>query len=125
MTTLSRRRLDWLVRARGPDLATWPADERDAALETMRRSPEARLAFVDALVDEAAPDGDGAIEARMQATLRRSLAPLSRPMRGLLAGALLACIAAGLYLGVASVDPDPTADVFASAQTVSFAALDP
>lgn len=124
MTTLSRRRLEWLVRARGADLAAWPEAERLAALALMRRSPDARQAFADALVGEDAPETDCAVLQRMQDALRRSLAPLPVLLRGLGVGALLACMAAGLYLGAGLTEPDTTADLFTSAQTVSLAALD-
>ena len=50
--------------------------------------------------------------------------PLPVLLQGLRVGALLACMAAGLYLGVGLTDPDTTADLFTSAQTVSLAALD-
>lgn len=123
-TTLSRRRLEWLVRARGTDLAAWPEAERQAALALMRSSPQARQAFADALVAEEAPETDCAVLQRMQDALRRSLAPLPVMLRGLGVGALLACMAAGLYLGAGLIDPDSTADLFTSAQTVSLAALD-
>ena len=128
--TLSRRRLEWLVRARGTDLSAWPEADRLAALSLMRHSPEARQAFADALVDEGAPEGDGAVLDRMQAALRRSLAPLSPVMRSLRAGALFACISAGLYLATsqdvasAQADADSLSDPFTSAQTVSLATID-
>jgi len=124
VSQITRRRLEWLIRARGTDLSRWPQDERLAALDLLRRSPEAKQAFVDALVTEEAPECDGALQDRMQATFRQRIAPLSGMVRGLLAGALLACMAAGLYLGAANIEPEQTTDVFASAQTVSFAALD-
>jgi hypothetical protein len=130
VSPLSRRRLEWLVRARGTDLSTWPDKERLAALELLRRSPEAQLAFADALVNEDAPEIDGAVFARMQAALRRSLAPLSLLTRGLRAGALLACVAGGLYvatsqdLSASQADPDGLTDPFTSAQTISLATLD-
>ena len=125
MTSLSRRRLEWLVRARGTDLSAWPETERRAALALLRRSPEARQVLADALVAEEPPDADRAVLDRMQGTLRRRLAPLPVALRGLRAGALLACMAAGLYLGAGLSEPEqPAGDLFTSAQTVSFAALD-
>jgi hypothetical protein len=125
VTKLSRRRLEWLVRARGTDLAAWPEAERLAAIALLRSSPDARKVFADALVAEAAPENDCVVIERMQAALRRSLAPLPLLMRGLRAGALAACVVAGVYLATTlQPDPDPTTDVFTSAQTLSLAALD-
>ena len=124
MIALSRRRLEWLVRARGTDLSTWPEAERNAALALLRRSPDAQSAFVAALVEEEAPEADCAVLDRMQGALRRSLAPLPLLLRGLGVGALLACIAAGSYLGAGLLETEQTTDLFTSAQTVSFAALD-
>jgi hypothetical protein len=124
VTKLSRRRLEWLVRARGTDLSAWPTAERLAALALLRSSPDAQQVFADALVDEAAPENDCVVIERMQAALRRSLAPLPFLLRGLRAGALVACVGAGIYLATIQPDPDPTTDVFTSAQTLSLAALD-
>lgn len=122
--SLSRRRLDWLVRSRGTDLALWPAAERLAALDLMRRSPEAQAVFAEALSrDEEVPEADRAVFGRMQATLRRHLAPLPIALRGLCVGALIACVGAGLYLAVDAEVPE-IGDLFNSAQTVTFAALD-
>ena len=125
---LSRRRLEWLVRSRGTDLALWPTNDRVAALDLLRRSPEAQAAFADALAHEApgepASEGDCAVFARMQCALRNRLAPLPVALRGLCVGALVACMAAGLYLAFNPSDPDPGADPFNTAQTISFAALD-
>lgn len=131
---LSRRRLEWLVRARGTDLSAWPEDERLAALALLRRSPEAQSAFADAMVDEDAQEDvreyDLAVFDRMQSALRRSLAPLSLLTRGLRAGALIGCMAAGLYLAttldiaVVQADAGSSTDPFTSAQTISLAALD-
>lgn len=121
---LSRRRLEWLVRSLGTDLARWPAMERQAALDLLRRSPEAQTVFAEALAgDEDTPETDRAVFDRMQAVFRRHLAPLPTALRGLCVGALIACMAAGLYLAVDPDGPD-TSDLFNSAQTVTFAALD-
>ena len=38
----SRRRLEWLVRSLGTDLARWPAAERHAALDLLRVRPRRR-----------------------------------------------------------------------------------
>lgn len=120
----SRRRLEWLVRSRGTDLALWPAAERLAALDLMRRSTEAQALFAEALSrDEDAPETDRAVFNRMQAALRRHLAPLPTVLRAICGGALIACVAAGLYLAV-EPDGSDANDLFNSAQTVTFAALD-
>jgi len=126
---LCRRRLVWLVRARGTDLSAWPEAERHAALALLRRSAEARQAFAEALVAEDAPESeapetDCAVLARMQDALRRSLAPLPVLLRGLRAGALVACVAAGVYLAAGQSEPETATDLFTTAQTVSLAALD-
>ena len=124
----SRRRLEWLVRSLGTDLALWPAAERHAALDLLRRSPEAQAVFADALAHDEEPPQDGpdtdrAVFNRMQTGLRRHLAPLSAGLRGLCVGALIACVAAGLYLSIDTDGPEAS-DLFNSAQTVTFAALD-
>ena len=124
----SRRRLEWLVRSLGTDLARWPAMERQAALDLLRRSREAQAVFAEALAldDDASQevlDTDRDVFDRMQAGLRRHLAPLSAGLRGLCVGALIACVAAGLYLGTYTDSAD-SSDLFNSAQTVTFAALD-
>ena len=124
------RRLDWLVRARGTDMARWPAADRAEALDLLKRSAAAQLAYAEALAREDAEldevgEGDGATFARMQTALRRRLAPLPAALRGLGVGVLMACMAAGLYLAMSnSAEPDSAGDLFNSAQTVTFAALD-
>jgi len=121
---MTRRRLEWCLRARGTDLASWPEAERAAALSLLRRSRAAQAALAEALAAEDAPMPDPAALRRMQGVLRRHLAPRPAVVRGIGWGALAACAAAGLYLGVAAADPDPAPDLFASAQTVTFASLD-
>lgn len=126
-TALSRRRLEWLVRSRGTDLTVWPEADRVAAMALLRRSPEAQSAFADALAREdegMAEAGECAVLERMQTALRHRLAPLPTVWRCLCAGALVACMAAGLYLAVDLADADPVTDLFSTAQTVSVAALD-
>lgn len=121
---MSRRRLEWMLRARGTDLASWPSAERSAALRLLRRSRLAQVALADALAAEEAPGPDPAAQCRIQGFLRRSLAPRPAVVRGIGWSALAACAAAGLYLGAAAAPADQATDLFASAQTVSFAALD-
>ena len=128
MTELSRRRLDWLLRARGPDLSLWPERDRADALALLRRSPEARQALADALVrdeSDAPGEADCQVLRRMQDVFRRRIAPLPLALRSLGAGALVACMAVGCYLAFALVDNDAAPELFVSAQTVAFAALDP
>lgn len=125
--TLSRRRLEWLVRSRGTDLTAWPAADRFEAMDLLCRSPEAQSVFADALAREDEPIAEAnecAVLERMQTTLRRRLAPLPMVWRCVCAGALATCMAAGLYLAVDRADPDPGTDLFSTAQTVSVAALD-
>lgn len=123
--TVSQRRFEWLVRSRGTDLMAWPEADRAATVELLRRSPEAQSAFADALAreDEAGEDEESAVLERMQAALRRRLAPVPVVWRCVCAGALAACMAAGLYLAADRAEPDAT-DLFSTAQTVSVAALD-
>ena len=122
----SHRRLEWMLRSRGTDVAAWPAADRIAALDLMRRSEQARCAYAEALAHES-DDGaepDCAVFSRMQAALRRRLAPLPMALRGLSVGVLVACVMAGLYLATAmQAEPEGTPDLF-TAQTVSLAALD-
>ena len=126
-STLSCRRLEWLVRARGTDLTAWPTSDRLEAMALLRSSPEAQSVFADALAREDDPVAEAnecAVLERMQTALRRRLAPLPMVWRCLCAGALATCMAAGLYLAVDRADPDPVTDLFSTAQTVSVAALD-
>lgn len=124
MSALSHRRLEWLLRARGTDLLAWPESERSAALALMRRSQPARQAYADALAGEPMPEPDEVALHRMQGAIRRGIAPLPAALRGIFLSALLACAAAGLYLGVSVDQADAASDLFTTAQTVSFAALD-
>ncbi len=94
---MSMRRLEWLLRARGPAMACWPQADRDAALTLARTEPAARWALADALADEDAPCVDAAGQFRMQCSIRTALAPLGRGVRW---GVLLASLAAGLWLGL-------------------------
>ena len=124
MTRMTTRRLEWMLRVRGTDLTRWPEAERTAAVAMLRRSRTARIAFADALAEDAAPELDPCAVMRMQCVLRRRLAPRPAVVRGIGWSALAACVAAGLYVGVAVNEADPATDVFTSVQTVSFASLD-
>lgn len=128
-SAFSHRRLEWLLRARGTDVVAWPDADRIAALELMRRSNQAQLAYAEALAREgefvgSESDDDCAVFRRMQSALRRRLAPLPVALRGLTVGVLVVCVVAGLYLATATaVEPEGTPDFF-TAQTVSLASLD-
>lgn len=126
MATISRRRLEWLVRSRGTDLTIWPEADRVAAVALLRRSPEAQSVFADALArdEEVIEPEAAAVFERMQAALRRRLAPLSMTWRCACAAALIACLAAGLHFAADASDTDAVADLFSTAQTVNLAALD-
>jgi hypothetical protein len=122
---MSRRRLSWLLRARGTDLLAWPEAERRAALALLRRNRAARQDLADAITGEDAPESDPAALARMQHGLHRALRP--RPvLRSIGWSALVACAAAGLYLGTGVTETDNAADpdLFTPAQTITLAALD-
>ncbi len=125
MTELSLRRLEWLLHARGTDMQTWPAAERMAAMALLRRSPEAQALVAEALGREE-DDGerDCALFDRMQDAVRRRLAPLPAAARGLAFALLIACVAAGSYLAVGDLTDGDGGDLFNTAQTLNFAALD-
>jgi hypothetical protein len=117
------RRLEWLLRARGTEIAAWPQAERAAALALLRRSRAARQALADAVALEDAPEPDAAALWRMQQCFRLAMTPAPVVVRGIGWSALAACVAAGLYLGVGVTEPDGQ-DLFSDAQTVTFASLD-
>ena len=130
---MSPRRLAWALRARGPELCTWPERERLAALALVRHDPAARQLLAEALSDEDAPPPDPAAEIRMQCTIRRALAPLSPLLRGIRWSLMAACVVAGLYVGLgplaAETTAEATADFAPSIQATTsgtvLAALDP
>lgn len=126
MTTLSLRRLEWLLRARGTDMQTWPAAERVAAVALLRRSAEAQAMVAEALDREADEEAerDCVLFDRMQAAVRRRLAPLPAALRGLSVALLIACVAAGSYLALADAADADGGDLFNTAQTLNLAALD-
>jgi len=99
---------------RGPALEYWPEAEREAALTLLARSWLARRLYAAALDADLPPAPDPAALARMQAGLRRRLAALpeaaARPAFLIPAGcgAVAACFAAGLWLGLTV--PGPAAD---------------
>lgn len=119
MIWLSARRLDWALRTRGPALNTWPGDERAAALSLLRRSRAARNLLAAALEAEAPPPPDPAVQCRMLGVVRRALAPAPPVLRGMRWGAMAACAAAGLYIGLAPLDPDNTPDIVPTLQATA------
>jgi len=121
---MTSRRLDWLLRARGTEIATWPEPDRSAALALLRHSPAAQQAFAEAVALEEAPEPDPAVLGRMQCGFRVAMAPAPAVVRGIGWSALAACFAAGLYIGVGVAEPESGQDLFSDAQTVTFAALD-
>lgn len=97
---MTPRRFAWCVRARGPGLSSWPAHDRAAAMLLLRADAPSRALLADALAADDASDADAAGLCRMQAVVRRAVAlptPLGRAVRW---GALAACVAVGLYLGL-------------------------
>lgn len=135
LASMTLRRLDWALRARGTDLTTWPATDRLAALTLLRTSRVARTLLADALaLDDARPDhltnspppsgqsldhlADPAVLARMQAALRDCMARTSPLLSGIRWGALAACTVAGLYFGMAG---RADSDAFAAVQSLTVA----
>ncbi len=116
MIWLSARRLDWALKTRGPVLQDWPEHERAAALSLLRRSRTARHLLADALAREDAPAPEPVALCRMQAVVRHALAPSPPVLRGMRWGALAACAAAGLYIGLAPMDGDTAQDIVPTLQ---------
>lgn len=123
MIWVTTRRLDWELQIRGPDLGSWPAEERAAALCLMRRCPVACRMVADRLAAEDDDvTADIALLPAMQRRLRRRLtvtAPAAPVMRW---SVLAACALAGLYVGATRPDPEQ-ADPFAPVQAVALDAL--
>ena len=114
MIWMTPRRLDWTLRSRGTLLSAWPDTERQAALRLLRHSRTARDMLADALATEDGPLPDAAAVSRIQGRVRRALTPPAPVLRGMRWGAVAACLAAGLYLGLPALDieldgePGPT-----------------
>ena len=131
-TAMTLRRLDWTLRARGTDLAGWPADDRLAAVALLRVSRPARMLLADAMaLDDARPDplpdgqapdtlADPAALARMQGALRGCMARTPPLLSGIRWGALAACTVAGLYFGMAG-GAVADGDAFATVQSLTVA----
>ena len=126
---MTPRRFAWILRARGPDLSAWPATDRAAAAALLRADVVSRTLLADTLAADAADDADDAGLCRMQAVLRRALAPATPLLRAVRWSALAACMAAGLYLGLPAAEPEyaawaaPTTE--ATIPATVLAALDP
>lgn len=134
---MTPRRLDWALRTRGTAMASWPAQEREAALALLRRDGTARAVLADALARDDTASAHGAAAgciadasadpvalARMQCGLQRCLLQLPPLPFGLRWGALVVSLAAGAYLGVtvAMSDAAPdSGDPFAAVQTAAIA----
>ena len=129
MTGMTLRRFDWALRIRGPVLSDWPAKDRDNALALLRHDKAAQLLLADALAAETPPAPDEAACCRIQAKVRRALAPAAPLLRGMRWGALAACAAFGLYLGLAPLDAEAGPGLGSSIQAAYpptvLAALDP
>ena len=137
LASMTLRRLDWALRARGTDLAAWPDADRLAALALLRVSRAARTVLADALaLDDARPDygangplpgalppdhlADPAALARMQGALRDCMARTSPLLSGIRWGVLAACTVAGLYFGMAG-SAAADSDAFATVQSLTVA----
>ena len=103
---MTPRRFAWALQARGPAVADWPMPERLGAMALLRHCPQSRELLAEALAAEDAPAFDEAALARVTGPGRPALAPLTPIMRGLRWGAIVACLGAGLYLGVTLGDGD-------------------
>ncbi len=137
LAPMTLRQLDWALRARGTDLAAWPATDRRAALALLRASRAARTLLADALaLDDARSDAvgngllpgaqgpdhlaDPAALARMQGALRDCMARTSPLLSGIRWGVLAACAVAGLYVGMAG-SAGADSDAFATVQSLTVA----
>ncbi len=122
MIWMTPRRLAWVLRVRGTELAAWPLAERTAALSLMRRCDLARRVMAEALAQEEEALADPALLASLQSGLAQRLATCSLPnlvVRPMLRwGALTACALAGLYLGYIGLDAEQP-DVFAAVQAIA------
>ena len=132
LASMTLRQLDWALRARGTDLAAWPATDRRAALALLRASRAARTLLADALaLDDARLDclapsplpdplADPAALARMQGALRDCMAVTSPLLSGIRWGVLAASTVAGLYFGMAG-GAATASDAFATVQSLTVA----
>ncbi len=126
---MTPRRFAWTLRARGPAIAEWPLHERARAVALLRRCAASRELLAEALAAEDAPAWDAAALYRVTCPVRRALAPLTPLMRGIRWAALVACLVAGLYLGVNTSGGETVTDLLPvmhpSMPATVLAALDP
>jgi hypothetical protein len=126
---MTPRHFAWSLRARGPEIPTWPLRERLGALALLRSCAASREILAEALASEEAPPPDVAALDRVTCPVRRALAPLSPLMRGVSWAGLVACLAAGLYLGAANSGNEAAVDLLPvlhpSMPATVLAALDP
>ncbi len=116
---------------RGPDLSRWPENERDAALNLLRRSGAARRHYLVALdddpeIDVQAGSLDRALTARLIAGTRRGITdgayrsrrtPSVRlPLPAMRWGALAACAVLGVWVGWTASTTAPPVTLLASVQ---------
>ena len=110
---MTPRRLEWLIRVYGPAVASWPEEERLAALSLLRRSARLRETLAEALAREDAPkdvpvddEDGGAALARMRGGLDAAIAARALQARAAAGarttarlGALAACAVLGVWVG--------------------------
>lgn len=126
---MTPRGLDWALRTRGTVMADWPQTDRAAAIALLRSSPAARAVLADALArDDADPvPPDRCALMRMQGALKCAVLQLPPLTFALRWGVLVACTAAGLYLGAAAAldlntdSGTDAADGFVAVQSVTVA----
>lgn len=131
--SLSMQRFEQLVEAYGSDTQRWPADEREAALQLLHRSPEAVIllqqsAWLDSALDQYDTPAFEQLDSRiLQQSLpaRRSgllerclgwLVPPSVSLANLWRPTALACLPLmmGLFMGLQTqLFSDPAAEMFA------------
>jgi hypothetical protein len=117
---MTPRRIEWLIRIYGPAIASWPEEERRAALALLRRSTRLREALADALACEDTPaddEGDGAALARMRGGLDAAIAARTSQARvaagartTMRLGALAACAVLGVWIGSTQVSGQTLGD---------------
>ena len=117
---MTSRQFAWHLRTRGPALSAWPKHERAAAFTLLSRDPAAQQALAEALEAEQAEAPDCLGLGRMQAAVRRALAPIPGAVRW---AAIAACAAAGLCLGIAGQPRTPSGPVPTMQATLSSTVL--
>jgi hypothetical protein len=108
---MTPRRFAWALQARGLAISTWPLRERMGAMALLRHCKMSRELLAEALAAEDAPAWDEAALDRVTCPVRRALAPLTPLMRSIRWGGIVACMAAGLYIGAVTSGGDTVADL--------------